>query len=751
MKLGLIYWFLPVFLSILCNNYYPIDTTPELSYDATRCRAAGSDIYRGFVPQGQLRLSLYEDSALANSASPSDGFLIFFDSEGNNDIDIYDALDIPNLDENFSTNNNGLLFSIESRATPLDEEEIQLEVNTYRNSNYTIVAEGISMQCATAFLLDTYLNISTEIPQSGSVNYSYSINLGVPASLANDRFKLVFSANPLQLIWDGSVSNNWNDPYNWIPNQVPGPCSEVTLLDAEQSPLISGDIIISALSIYGGQNLTVPNGTSLSIIGDLNMYSESDSYSGIIVKGTIAVQGTTKYHRYTNSELNNRDLISPPLSGQSWFSFLTEDNNHNSEILFNNGALPPNTVYLFGPFEKGNVDDYVVYNHNVTETLFSSRGYRVATNTPALQGNGEALVFTGSILTEPINVTIENDFTGDFPQWNLIGNPYASYIDIDAFLNHVGSVSGVTNLSLLDESTAAIYGYDANDADQSGSNWTIANLLEGPALIAPGQGFFVSSKLPSATLEFTPNMQVEGNSDDFIVGRTLGNNDFIKLRLSTIAHSCFTSLYFHDSASLGLDVGYDASIFGGVLSDLALYSHLIEDNEGRPMAIQAVNSEDISNVIIPLGVTASKDLELRFSIDDFSVSDTVNVYLEDVVTNTMTLLNNTDYVLLPQINISGTGRFFLRITESVLSSSPSNLGTLSIFLNSSTNELVIKGLIQEKTKLTIYDLQGRLIQSLKLNLYATKNLINLSSLSKGVYVVEFSSKTKVRSKKVVIN
>lgn len=750
MKLSFIYSYVLVVCFIILRGADYYDTNLD-SRATTSYRTTSSSYFTEFISQGQLRLSLYEDSALSNNQSPADGFLIFFDSEGNNDVDINDALDIPNLDENFSTNNNGVLLSIESRAIPVNEEEIQLEVNTYRNSNYTIVAEGISMQCATAFLLDDYLNLSTEIPQSGLVNYSYSVDSGVPASIANDRFKLVFSANSLQLTWSGSVSNDWNDPDNWTPNQVPGLCSEVIISDAEQPPFIAGDMTIAALNIYSGENLTVPSGTALNITGDLNMYSESDSYSGLLVKGTIAVNGTTKYHRYTNSELNDRDLIAPPLSGQSWESFLTNDNSYNANILYNNSVELPNTTYLFGHFEKGVTDDYLVYNHNTIENLYSGRGYRVSTNTPIDEGDGETLIFTGSIVANSVNVAIENDFTGSFPEWNLVGNPYASYIDVSAFLNHVGSASGMSNLSLLGENTAAIYGYDANDTDESGSNWTITNLLEGPALIAPGQGFFVSSKLSSANLEFTPEMQVEGVSDDFIVGRTLSETGFVKIRLSTSSQSSLTSIYFHNNASLGLDIGYDASIFGGDVSDLALYSHLVEDNDGAPMAIQAVNSEDISNVIIPLGVTASQDQELRFSVSDIALSNTVNIYLEDVEANTITLLNNTDYVLLPQTNISGTGRFFLRITEGLLSITQNDLDTLDIFFISSSKELIIRGKLQENTLLMLYDLQGRKVLESKLDLNVFENHIKLSTLNQGVYVVELSNQRFQKSKKVVVN
>lgn len=749
MKLNFILSFFTIVLIFPLINESSINLKQK-SKDKPRLKTEDLRRVNEFTSQGQLRLSLYESSALANNESATDALLILFDTEGNNAIDANDALHIPNLDENFATNNNGILLSVENRNTPQDGEEIQLEVNTYRNTNYTIVAEGIAMQCATAFLFDNYTNISTEIPQSGTVNYSYSITSGTPASIANDRFEVVFVSSPLQITWNGSASNNWNDPNNWTPNQVPDFCSEITIPVTGTLPILSGDKTITDLNIHSGANLIVSTGATLNIDGDLNMYSESDSYSGLILKGTIAVSGTSKYHRYTNSELNGNDLIAPPLSGQSWTSFLTNDNNYNSDVLLSNGEAQPNTTYLFGPFEKGNTDDYLLYNYNTSTTLSSGTGYRVGTNTSLDEGLGEALIFAGSIVTGSITAPIENDFTGDFPEWNLIGNPYPSYIDVNTFLNHIGSASGVSNLSLLDEDTAAIYGYDANNTDGSGSNWTITNLVDGPTLIAPGQGFFVSSNSSSADLEFTPNMQTVGNSDDFIIGRTSSDVNFIKIRLSTASDSCLASVFFHDSASLGLDRGFDASVFGGNVPEFALYSHLVEDNEGVPMAVQTVNSSNLSDVIIPLGVNVNQGAQLTFSIADMSLPASVNVYLDDMVANTSTLLINNDYVMLPTAATSETGRFFLRISEDALSTTGNNLHTLNIFVLNSSKELIVSGRLQENTQLDLYDIQGRKVLATELNSSIIENRINIASLSGGIYIVNLQYETGQKSKKVVI-
>jgi hypothetical protein len=136
---------------------------------------------------------------LANNGRSTDGVLILFDEVGNNGVDGFDALNIDNLDENFATNNDGELISIESRAIPQEEDVIQLETNTYRSTNYTIVAEGIAMEGPTGYLYDSFTGIYTEIPQTGEVSYSYTVDEGNPLSVAGDRFSVVFAGEALSV------------------------------------------------------------------------------------------------------------------------------------------------------------------------------------------------------------------------------------------------------------------------------------------------------------------------------------------------------------------------------------------------------------------------------------------------------------------------------------------------------------------------------------------------------------------------
>lgn len=549
--------------------------------------------------------------------------------------------------------------------------------------------------------------------------------------------------------WNGSVSSDWDDPNNWTPNIVPVITSEITISITGNAPTFTGVKTVENVIINSGASLTIPVGATLNITGDLDMYSESNSYASLIVNGTIAITGTAKYHRFTNSQSNGNDLIAPPLAGQTWSSFLTSDANYNEGVIFNNG-VQPTTTYLFGPFEKGATDDYLLYDDNSTEVLVTGRGYRAATNT----GTGATLTFTGSVVTGPVVAPIQSDSSGQYSEWNLIGNPYPAYIDVEAFLTHVGSVSELPNMTLFDESTAAIYGYNAETVDP-GNKWTVLNLATGSTLIAPGQGFFVSSSYPISSLEFTPDMQVAGNADDFILGRQEDEpNDFAKIKMQSVTNDWSTSVYFHESASNGLDIGYDACIYGNSIPDFCLYTHLLDDNEDLPFAIQTLNTNVSNNVTVPLGVNASQGEQITFSLEDSYLPEEIEVYLEDTITGTSTLLNTLDYTITTTSSISGTGRFFLHFaTDGTLSldeTNLNNLNDLNVYSNPTNRTILVEGALQSETNASVYDIHGRKVLQSKMDTSINRNVIMANELSSGVYVVQLQNDYQEITQKVIL-
>jgi hypothetical protein len=218
------------------------------------------------VNTGQLNLKLYERNALASNGTEADGLWIFFDDNGNNDVDAFDAVDFTNLDENFATKNGNTLLSVENRATPKDGDEILLEINTYRNTEYTIVANAVGLQGDLPILLDTYLDIRTEISQDGETRYDYTIDTGIPASFAGDRFKIIFQSNGVLSTDDIALNNiamypnpsNTGDFYLTIPQGIDN--LEVNIYNALGAKVFHSKNLTTGTKIPFGSTSNKSNG-----------------------------------------------------------------------------------------------------------------------------------------------------------------------------------------------------------------------------------------------------------------------------------------------------------------------------------------------------------------------------------------------------------------------------------------------------------------------------------------------------------
>lgn len=532
--------------------------------------------------------------------------------------------------------------------------------------------------------------------------------------------------------YDGLMysSSTWTPS---APNGTTG-ASNVLILDGNYN--ISTDIAVNDIEVGVNGSMTVSRTGSLTVNGNLtgnnNVTLESDSneYSSLLVTGSVT--GNVEYQRHANitGSTGGNDLIAPPVSGQVFTDFLTD----NANIVSNAG----NTLYLFGPFDKAS-GSYLLYANTESSTLDLGTGYRAAST-----DNGN-FNFTGSVNTGNVNVGILNSGPS-FQLWNLVGNPYPSYIKLADFLTD--------NTGQFDSEKIAVYGYDGD----ASNGWVIWNKAYSDAnpntLITPGQGFFVASKAGGGTVSFTPSMRSIGTGDDFISGRSSNNANNIshlKIKVENSSSLYNTDFYFTDNATLGLDPGYDAGVYGNSAPAFSIYSHLVQDNTGVDMAIQSVGNTDLdNNVIIPLGVNAAQGEQITISKVESTLAANVQVYLEDNVASTTTSLNSGDYVITPNTALSGTGRFYLRFESDTLSEEESELNGLQIFNTANPKVLHIKGLITEASTISIYDILGRDILTQDLSTNVNSQEVNISNLGIGTYIVEISNDFGTRTKKIIV-
>jgi len=519
----------------------------------------------------------------------------------------------------------------------------------------------------------------------------------------------------------------------WSPSDPTGVSSATDTID-----IVAGHINITAntdcntLTVEGGASVTVDSGVTLTTT-TVNLNSTSQQFSSLILNGTLT--GTVNYNRYASSvgPVGTNDLIASPLSGQAFGDFDTANSNL--------AAL--GSARAFAPYNTtaGAYENYDA-TANAATVIASGTGFRTATT------DGSTLSFTGTVLSSDVlNIPISDAAAGF--AWNLIGNPYSSYIDFDTFfsLNQGEFNSG--------SAFQAIYGYDG-DASNGWTVWNQAVIDDqtDTELIAPGQAFFVKAQSGGGMVDFTTGMRRSGSDDDFILGRSSSsiNLALSKLMLTSPTNTANTSIYFIEGKTRGLDNAYDAGSYQGAAGVFSIFTNLVEDNEGLDMAIQTLGYNDFNDVVIPLGIKAIAEGQLTIALDgNSSLPSNVNVYLEDTLENTLTLLNTSDYTFTPSSDLTGTGRFFLRYSSETLSiGANEELNELIIYTNDNHKDIIIKGLLSSASKADLYDIQGRLVLSEKLDQSSLSNTINVSSISSGVYIIKVSNTNSTKTQKLVI-
>lgn len=182
-------------------------------------------------------------------------------------------------------------------------------------------------------------------------------------------------------------------------------------------------------------------------------------------------------------------------------------------------------------------------------------------------------------------------------------------------------------------------------------------------------------------------------------------------------------------------------------------SRLIENDEGVGLAINSMGLESVNNVVVPLEINRETGNNFRISIGTFNIDSAINVYLEDNVQGTMTLLNDLDFELTAENELSGIGRFFIHLTESVLSIDDKiETNYLNVFKADVNNFITVEGLANQLnlTKLRLYTILGKEVISATLNTTNNKQIISTQGLRAGIYIVKLESGNILLTKKLFI-
>ncbi len=340
---------------------------------------------------------------------------------------------------------------------------------------------------------------------------------------------------------------------------------------------------------------------------------------------------------------------------------------------------------------------------------------------------------------------------------NVMANPYPSAIDADEFLmanplfnevyfwehltppNNSLPGAGAMNFSMEDISMYNLMGGTAAAADPSGT------ITEPNGVISTAQGFGVKAT-GAGTAVFNNSMRLTTGNTTL---RSSAGKERLWLKVFSTNYDLQSSclIGFTESATVGIDPGYDSNRLATVLS---IYSGI--EGMDVELGIQSLGlfSEEL---VVPVGFSTLVDETSNYKINlsqlDSSILASTTIYLYDNYLDTLTLLNDTAYAF-----DSDAGNFPDRFQlifqpESVLGVQHTQLEGITLYPNPTREGLFVAGLT-EAAQFTLIDLTGREVFQTTTQEVGGVQKVQLPQLPAGVYSVGIETQGQKVVKKLII-
>lgn len=555
--------------------------------------------------------------------------------------------------------------------------------------------------------------------------------------------------------WSGTTSD-WNTASNWNPVGVPTALDCVVIPNTAIDPIISG----ASYNAYA-YSLTVLNGGALQV-NATNAITVTDLVN-VVTGGTFNISNSASLIQTNN--VSNTGVITIQRDTQPMYRF--DYTYWGTPVTFASnytlGMLSPNTLpdkYFSWIPTVGNSFGNWFYESSAT-IMNPIKGYiarapQTFSYTPTV-----FIPYTANFIGTPNNGNISCPIYhgtlgagNNNDKYNLLGNPYPSAVDAQAFLtdpNNIPIIDGTIYFWTHNSEPSTSYvdpfygDFVINYTDSDYASWNSlgavgsrgTGALSGGTvpngLIGTGQGFFTKSTgtAPSGNPVVFKNYMRSGNNTQFFRTSNISANEKHRVWLNLLSQSgSFNQIlvgYIND-ATEGWDRNYDGVRFTANNS-IAFYSVIPEKDlviQGRPTPF---SDEDR----VPLGFKSTLQESFSLRLDHFDgLFDSQYIYIEDTFLNVIHNLKQSPYIFTSDIGTFNE-RLILRYTDTALSTSEFDATSNVIAL------IYQKNLIVEAAEyiqnVAVFDISGKLI-----NTYLPKNKsMKISEnfiFAEGVYLVK---------------
>lgn len=382
---------------------------------------------------------------------------------------------------------------------------------------------------------------------------------------------------------------------------------------------------------------------------------------------------------------------------------------------------------------------YVESSPNTWSSIINtSTALDVMTGYVANVANSGVVTFTGGSLNTgavtPVSKTGLTRQEASFKGFNLIGNPYPSYVSWNnATLTNVG-----TSIWYRSKRTGSYAFQTYNRNGGQGTNG-------GTQYIPPMQSFWVQVSSGTGTVAF-PNTsrshQNQSVSDNRLKAPKASEQKVLRLQVSNNRMEDETVIYFDSNAADNFD-SYDSQKLSNNSADVPEIFTVLEGNN---LAINGLK-KFIENAEYTLGFKTGQTNTFSIKATEFQNFDSgVSVILKDKVLNTETdLSDGTTYTFESGI-ANTTNRFSLvfRAPGVTTGVDDSKMLNVSVYVNSD-NKINIQS--PESISFRIYNALG---QELNHGMSTESTTTINKSLNAGIYLVELNGKSGKEIRKVII-
>ena len=578
--------------------------------------------------------------------------------------------------------------------------------------------------------------------------------------------------------WIGT-NTNWNDAGNWSGSSVPSMNNEVVIpQSATVYPELDAAHSVSNLVVEAGSELIVkPTGTLVSYCEITNNGTITVENNGAIIQRGAADNntGTGTYIIEREGKISNTafNVWSSPVPGLAVhddalvgsYDAVFSDANPCDIFVFD--ASKQNWSHDFEEDYSTNCDgNPVTFSSNFLISgadgiLTTARGYFVPGATPATRTFEGGSIHNGDITKNLQSGTRPGSANWSHNDWNLIGNPYPSAIDVERFLDFNGSELITQAVYVWDDRETGVYDeadyitVNASGSTPGGGNNNITN-----GNIASCQGFAVQG---TGTVTFTNAMR-EGGNDQFRSGSDFGQNPNTRMWLSVSDNTRQSEMLIAlvPGTTREFDKKYDAPKYYGQ-QNLNIAAQL---PGGEDMAIYAespltgINEERK----IPLTFQTSNTDEMKFAINrSDQMPENLEVFLVDELAGVETnLLKEEHYSFTPDTAGNYRDRFYLKLVNKLTAAEDptedysditgveENREEIEVKTWARQNDIVVESRGVQLKSVELIDVSGRTL-AIQRATSTNRILMETSGLSSGVYMVRsLDTNGAIRVNKVML-